>query len=348
MQRYLPAEWAPQGAVLLTWPHVGTDWGDKLNSVTPVFDAIALAVLEHENLLVTCEDVFQVDRLQQRFNQWVEEKALPGRARVMLAPANDTWARDHGPITVLEDGRARVLDFQFNAWGGKFPWDKDNAINGHLARQKAFGNTRMETVDLILEGGSIESDGQGTLLTTTTCLLSSTRNPQLDRAGVERALHETLGANRVLWLENGYLAGDDTDSHIDTLARFCAPGRICYVRCDDPEDEHHEALAAMAAELEAFRTAEGEPYELIPLPWPEPIHDEEGQRLPATYANFLIINKAVLLPVYGVPQDAAAVEALQRCFPDRKIVSIDCRPLIEQHGSLHCLTMQIPREVWES
>lgn len=199
---------------------------------------------------------------------------------------------------------------------------------------------------MILEGGSIETDGKGTLLTTASCLLAPTRNPTMDKDAVEANLTELLNVDRFLWLENGYLAGDDTDSHIDTLARFCSPERICYVRCENTGDEHYRALRAMEQELQKFRRHDGQFYELVALPWPDAIHDEEGERLPATYANFLIINGAVLLPVYQVPQDAAAIAIMKQCFPEHEIVPIDCRPLIAQHGSLHCVTMQLPEGAW--
>lgn len=348
MKPTLPAEWAPQSAVMLTWPHAGTDWADKLDAVQPVFTAIAHAILDHAHLIVSCEDVFALQRIQAELGRYARESGCGHGVIAVPAPADDTWARDNGPITVLVDGQPRLMDFGFNAWGGKFPWQKDNALNSHLARQHAFGRTPLKTVDFILEGGSIESDGQGTLLTTSQCLLTPTRNPGYSKADVEARLSEYLGFDRFLWLDHGYLAGDDTDSHIDTLARFCSPERICYVRCPDQDDEHYEALQAMEAELKAFRQRDGRPYELVPLPWPEAIHDEDGQRLPATYANFLILNDAVLLPIYDVPQDQAAIEALQRCFPTHQIVPVNCRIIIEQHGSLHCLTMQLPEGVVES
>lgn len=330
---------------MLTWPHAGTDWAAHLPQVTPVFEAIAQAVLARQDLIVSCEDRHQVEQLQAQFDSWIAAQSLPGKARVYWAPADDTWARDHGPITVIKDGSALILDFAFNAWGGKFPYQKDNAINKQLHQQGAFDRTPLESVAMVLEGGSIESDGEGTLLTTGSCLLTPTRNPDLDQAGVEAKLGRLLGVDRFLWLQNGYLAGDDTDSHIDTLARFCAPHRICYVRCDDPADEHYSALNAMEQELQAFRQRNGEPYELVPLPWPEAIHDEDSERLPATYANFLVINGAVLLPVYQVPQDAPAIAAIEYCFPDHEVVPVNCRALIAQHGSLHCVTMQLPEGV---
>ncbi|MCH8497588.1 MAG: agmatine deiminase family protein [Marinobacter sp.] len=338
----MPAEWAPQQAVMLTWPHPGTDWAASLKDVEPVFFAISKAVLRFQNLLISCEYVARLQDLTRDLNQFAEREGLPGRVMAIPAPANDTWARDHGPIAVVAEGKLQFLDFTFNAWGGKFHAEKDNALNQHIANQGGFGTTPLVTVDFVLEGGSIESDGAGTLLTTSECLLTPTRNPDYDRSAVEALLAETLGAQRVLWLNHGYLAGDDTDSHVDTLARFCAPDHICYVRCDNPEDEHYGALSAMEDELRQFRQANGEPYKLTALPWPDAIHDEDGHRLPATYANFLIINQAVLLPVYDVPQDDAAIRIMAEIFPDREIIPINCCPLIEQHGSLHCVTMQLP------
>jgi agmatine deiminase len=267
--------------------------------------------------------------------------------RVTLCPiaTNDTWARDFGPITVFENGSPLLLDFGFNAWGLKFPADLDNRITANLARIGAFGHCPVHVPGLILEGGSLDSDGNGTLLTTSACLLSPNRNPHLDRAGIEQALCDHLGARRVLWLEHGALAGDDTDAHIDTLARFCPDDTIVHVCCDNPADEHCAELTAMATELRTFRTVRGAPYRLVPLPWPQPCHDADGHRLPATYANFLAINEAVLVPTYNVPQDATALQILAEVFPDREIIGIDCRPLIVQHGSLHCVTMQIPQGV---
>lgn len=344
-KRALPAEWAPQSAVLLTWPHPGTDWADLIDEVEPVFENIAKAVLRYEHVVISCEHVIRLQELERDLNRYAEENSFPGRVKTVPAPANDTWARDHGPITILADNRPTLLDFRFNAWGGKFPSEKDDALNSHLFNTGVFGTTSMQQVDFVLEGGSFESDGQGTLLTTSECLLTPTRNPAMDRTAIEQLLSEVLGVRRILWLNHGYLAGDDTDSHIDTLVRFCAPDHLCYVACPDVADEHYSALAAMEEELQEFRQADGSPYKLTPLPWPDAIYDEDGERLPATYANFLIINDAVLLPVYGVTQDETAIAVMKEIFPTREIVPIDCRPLIHQHGSLHCVTMQIPAGV---
>ncbi|WP_309043264.1 agmatine deiminase family protein [Marinobacter sediminicola] len=343
--RVLPAEWAPQSAVVLTWPHPGTDWAGIIDEVEPVFLEIARSVLYFQHLVISCEHVVRLQDLERELNAWASQQNLPGRVRAVPAPANDTWARDHGPITVITDGEPTLLDFRFNAWGGKFPWEKDDALNRHIANFGVFGTTPMQAVDFVLEGGSIESDGEGTLLATSECLLTPSRNASMDRGAIEQLLTEMLGADRILWLNHGYLAGDDTDSHIDTLARFCAPDHICYVACPDVADEHYSALAAMEEDLQEFRQRDGSPYKLTALPWPDPVFGDEGERLPATYANFLIINGAVLLPVYDVPQDEEATRIMSGIFPDREIIPINCRPLVKQHGSLHCVTMQIPEGV---
>lgn len=342
MTRVLPAEWAPQRGIQLTWPHDETDWADLLDLVEPVYDAIAREVAAREALLAVARDEAHAAHIRERL---LGAGCRMERIGIAIAPSNDTWARDHGPITVLEDGLPKLLDFRFNGWGGKHAHDLDDAITTHLHVQGAFGDTALERIDLVLEGGSIESDGRGTILTTRQCLLTPTRNPQLDERGVENALRKTLGASRVLWLSHGHLEGDDTDSHIDTLARFCPDDTIAHVVCDDRNDPHHAPLAAMTAELEALRTADGRPYRLVPLPIPAPIRDEDGKRLGATHANFLIINGAVLVPTYDDPTDAIALERLAGCFPGRKIIGIDCRTLIRQNGSLHCITMQIPEGV---
>jgi agmatine deiminase len=269
-------------------------------------------------------------------------KDLPqDNIRYAIAPTNDTWARDHGGIGVLDGDKPLLLDFVFNGWGLKFAADKDNLITSVLAQQDVFKAPKVHG-GLVLEGGALESDGQGTLLTTTECLLSPNRNPHLSQLQIEQELKRLLGLDRILWLNHGFLEGDDTDSHIDTLARFCTPDTIAYVKCSDPEDVHYGALQAMEIELKGLVKKDGSPYTLVPLPWPDACFASDGHRLPATYANFLIINEAVLVPTYRVSQDAEALSVLQTVFPDRKIIGIDCRPLIEQHGSLHCVTMQYP------
>lgn len=338
----LPAEWAPQSGVMLTWPHAHSDWQPLLKRVEPVFCNIAYHVARHERVLIVCWDA----RHQAHVRAQLDERGVdPGRVAYHLVPSNDSWARDHGPITVFKQGRPVLMDFRFNGWGNKYEAKLDNAISRQLRSLNAFGDTAIESVDLVLEGGAIDSDGQGSLLTTARCLLSPQRNPSLDKPQIEAQLKTLLGLERILWLQHGYLAGDDTDSHIDTLARFCSADTIAYVSCEDPEDEHYDSLQGLAQELAALRQANGDAYTLVALPLPRAIHNEDGIRLPATYANFLIINDAVLVPTYGDAQDAPALQRLGQCFPERQIIAIDCRALIQQYGSLHCVTMQIPEGV---
>lgn len=330
--RRLPAEWEPQSAVQLTFPHRGTDWADQLDNVLPCFLEIAATISRFQQVWVVCEDILS---LRNRFYGNLD------RMELIEIPNNDTWARDHSAITIIEDDRPVLLDFVFNGWGLKFPADKDNLIPART-HQTGLWDAPIRHGGMVLEGGAIESDGQGTLLTTSACLLSPNRNPHMSQSKIEAHLKDLFGLKRILWLNHGYLAGDDTDSHIDTLARFCDASTIAYVCCSDPADEHFDALHKMETELRAFRTMEDKPYRLVALPMPDAQFDETGERLPATYANFLIINGAVLVPTYQVPQDAAALEIFKEIFPDREIIGIDCNPLILQHGSLHCVTMQYP------
>jgi agmatine deiminase len=332
-RRRFPAEWEPQSFVQFTFPHADSDWASVLELVTPTFVNAITAVARFEPVLVVCDAVERVAPLLQH---------IPAdRLRLVALPSNDTWARDHGGISIYENGEPVVLDFVFNGWGLKFGADRDNLLTRRLVEAGAIQAPRRQ-MDLVLEGGALETDGEGTLLTTAECLLSPNRNPWMSKDAIEAALKDRLGLNRVLWLNHGYLAGDDTDSHIDTLARFCDPQTIAYVQCLDEQDEHYVALQAMEKELQEFRQANGEPYQLVPLPMCSPVLDEEGNRLPATYANFLIVNGAVLVPVYDAPEDEQALAVLKTCFPQHEIVSVPCRPLVLQHGSLHCITMQYP------
>lgn len=311
----LPAEWEPQDAVLLAWPHENTDWAPVLKEARKTFDHIARAVQRFQRVIRVAPDAFNI-------------------------PTDDTWARDFGPITIEENGAPLLLDFTFNGWGNKFPAEQDNRITQTLHQLGAFGHTPLRSIDLILEGGSIESDGEGTLLTTAECLLNPNRNPNLSKGQIETALRKELGIDTILWLNHGALLGDDTDAHIDTLARLAPDRTIVYTACNDPADEHYAELKKMERELEAFPD-----YRLLPLPWPSPKYDDEGHRLPATYANYLVINGAVLVPTYNDPADDAALGVVQKAFPDREMIGIDCSTLILQHGSLHCVTMQIPKGV---
>lgn len=277
-----------------------------------------------------------------------EEMAREIRKREELIivgePSNDTWARDHGFISLVDDqGGRRLLDFCFNGWGEKFPAELDNAINRRLYDEGRIKGEYIDCLDFVLEGGSIESDGRGTVFTTSCCLLAPHRNQPMTKEQIEARLKKALCAERVVWIDHGSLTGDDTDGHIDTLVRVCPDDTLLYIGCDDPQDEQYEGLKRMEEQLKTFRTLEGKPYRLVKLPLPRPIRFE-GDRLPATYANFLVINGAVLCPTYDQPDlDAEALRLIGEAFPDREIVGIDCRSVIKQHGSLHCCTMQYPR-----
>ena len=313
----MPAEWEPQWGVQLTWPHAKTDWAPMLDEITKTYEEMAAAISSRENLLiVTPEDM----------------------------ATNDTWARDHGFITLVDDeGHARLLDFCFNGWGEKFAAELDNAINRKLYDKGKVTGEYVDCLDFVLEGGSIESDGKGTVFTTTGCLMAPHRNQPMTQAEIEDRLKRELHAERIVWINHGSLTGDDTDGHIDTLVRICPDDTILYMGCDDPEDEQYEELHLMEEELRSLRTLEDKPYRLLKLPMPRAIVFE-GERLPATYANFLVINGAVLCPTYDQPDlDAEALRLVGEAFPSCEIVPIDCRSIIKQHGSLHCCTMQFPR-----
>lgn len=332
--RRLPAEWEPQSFIQITFPHKNSDWKDHLPVVIPCFIKIIETICQFQKVVVGSRDIAKTAALL---------KHCPlERLSLVEVDSNDTWARDHCGITIFENQESVLLDFMFNGWGLKFPADKDNLITEKLFAKAVYNSKKMVKRGMVLEGGSIESDGNGTILTTKQCLLSPNRNPHLDQKKIEKKLKKWLGAKRVLWLENGYLVGDDTDAHIDTLARFCNETTIAYVSCTDEKDEHFFTLNEMVKELRNFKTEDGDPYNLISLPMPEACYDEAGKRLPATYANFLIINEAVVVPTYGVPEDEIALAQIQKAFPRRKVIGIDCKPLILQHGSLHCVTMQFP------
>ncbi len=332
----LPAEWHKQALIQLTWPHEDTDWNYILNEVEKCYLNIAEEIAGRQRLLIVCRDIMKV---KSKINS-----AYYNNTSFFTIDSNDTWARDHGGITVFEKGKPTIKDFCFNGWGKKFNAEKDNLITSKLFAQGAFeGYDYFDANNFVLEGGSIESDGEGTILTTEKCLLSENRNDKLSKSEIEKFLKKAFGAYRILWLKNGYLAGDDTDSHIDTLARFCSANTIAYVKCTDKNDEHFEELNRMEEELLSLRLKDGSHYKLVALPMATPTYDpDDGHRLPATYANFLIINDAVLFPVYNCKTDKEALEAIKEAFPEREIVPVDCSVLIRQHGSLHCITMQYP------
>lgn len=331
-----PAEWEPQSAVLLAWPHEGTDWADRLAQVEQTYVGLVAAITRFQPALVCVAGPALRERAAAQLGSAGVDMS---RVRFFEVDYDDTWLRDSGPISLREGPGFRLLDFHFTAWGGKFEAGRDDQLVAKLHAAGLFGDASHRRVDFALEGGGIETDGRGTLLSTWRCLHE--RHPGKSREEITALLEAELVQSRTLWLDHGYLEGDDTDAHIDTLARFAAPDAIVFQACDDPADSHYAELQAMAAELAALRTAEGQPYRLFPLPWARPVLDE-GRRLAASYANFLIINDAVLMPAYGDAADGAAAQVLAEAFPGREIVPVNCRPLIWQNGSLHCVTMQLP------
>lgn len=334
MYRRFPAEWEKHAAVLLAWPHDETDWSYMLEDVCDCYVGIIEAITQNSRVVLLAPDASVPRRRLGHID--------PERLVIVEIPTNDTWTRDYGPLTVVDEGRVKLCDFQFNGWGLKFAANNDNRVTRRLCDMGLLSAPRENRLDFVLEGGSVESDGKGTLLTTSHCLMAPNRNSTMSRIEIERYLKDCFGLNHILWLDNGALAGDDTDSHVDTLARLAPNDTIVYTGCSDPDDEHYNDLACMADQLRGFRTRDGQPYNLVELPLPDAIYDEDGQRLPATYANYLVDDKTVIVPSYGQPQkDVLASRMLQIPYPDHRIIMVDCRALIRQHGSLHCATMQL-------
>ncbi len=331
------AEWEPVEHVLLALPHKNTDWNYILPEALDQYKRLVMAMTdEGVSVVLLCPDPTEAAEIMKDCNQ-----AL---IKYIAMDYNDTWTRDYGMISVIRNERLRALDFGFNAWGLKFAADKDNLVNlnlekGNYLMPLTYRNER----DFILEGGSVESDGNGTIMTTSRCLQSPNRNGGKTKSELNKELNERLGAEHVLWLDHGALEGDDTDSHIDTLARLAPNETIVFTGTRNFDDSMFESLLAMRAQLTLFRTAEGNPYNLVELPLPDPVTDEEGNRLPATYANYLVVNNKIFMPTYSQPdKDELAMRSIMIAFPDYKVIGIDCRTLLLQHGSLHCATMQVP------
>ena len=348
----MPAEWEPQWGVLLTWPHEDTDWAPYLQDIIDTMTTMAHEIARRENVIIVAQDPKLVPESLQRLEN----------VEITSFPTDDTWARDHGPITLMrreergerrENGKLpRWLDFKFNGWGEKFFADYDNLVPLKLRASSSLLQyfDIEDHEDFVLEGGSIECDGEGTVFTTSQCLLAPHRNQPLTQAEIEEQLKRRLRVDRVVWLDHGNLVGDDTDGHIDTIVRIAPDDTLVYVGCDNKDDEQYDDFQALEEQLRSLRTVDDRPYRLLKLPMPEAIYEERGEgseeggeRLPATYANFLVINGAVLVPVYGQKEnDRQAMEIIRQAFPDREMVPIDSRTIIRQHGSVHCLTMQIP------
>lgn len=334
----LPAEWEPQDAILLTWPHKNTPWNWILEDVVQLYEALVSVICDYADIIIALPEAEC-----EKVKRGLEAMEIPlDYIYFYSVDANDTWVRDHGPISVLTPQGVKLLDFTFNGWGGKYPAEMDNKVTQCLFEQGAFSSSVIEQQHWVLEGGSIDVNGEGALLTTSSCLLNKNRNPHLTKEEIEQKLKNAFGVTQIHWLDHGYLEGDDTDGHIDILARFCPNNTILYTACDDEQDQHFVELKKMEQQLMGLRNLEGQPYRLLPLPWAGAIYGENNQRLPATYANFLIVNEAVLVPIYNALSDEDALEVVSRAFPGYEVFGIPCLSLIEHGGSLHCSTMQLP------
>lgn len=319
----LIGEFEEQSFTQIIFPHSKTDWIDYLDEAEKTFINIINSILKYQKCLVVCHNKNEVKKhFKENENLYFVEYE-----------SNDTWARDCSALSVEIESKTQLLDFTFNAWGGKFESTKDNKMTEYLTKHYS---SKIIKHDFILEGGAVESNGSGLILTTSTCMLNKNRNAKLNKDEITQKLKKFFGAKEILYLNHGYLAGDDTDSHIDTLARFISNDTIMYVKCEDKNDEHYKELRLMESELNII--ANTHKLKLIPLPMPDAIY-YENERLPATYANFLFVNNAVLVPTYGVKQDKKALDIFRKTFTNREVVEVDSSTLIRQHGSLHCVTM---------
>lgn len=335
----MPAEWEPHTATWLTWPHNLASWPDKFAPVPEYWTRMVAALAPGERVEVLVRDEAMRAEVDSRLNAAGVSRS---RVRLHVIPSNDAWMRDHGPTFVVRETPAGRelggIDWIYNAWGGKYPpYDLDGKI---ATRVIELAGARRFAPGIVLEGGSIEVNGRGTLLTTESCLLNPNRNPEMSRAAIEAALRDFLGVRHILWLGDG-IVGDDTDGHIDDITRFVDERTVVTVVEDDPADANHEPLQANLELLRGMTDQDGRPLTVIELPMPGPV-EFEGQRLPASYANFYIGNRVVLVPVFSHPNDARALETLARCFPDREIVAVDAVDLVLGLGAFHCVTQQQP------
>lgn len=338
---YLPPEWESQDAVLVTWPHMQSDWQHDIEQVSEVYYNFVTELSKHTRVIIIASDAEQQTQVAKKLT---DLGVNPQQLTFFVIPTNDTWIRDYGPITLKTPEGNKAYNFFFNAWGEKYKFDLDNEVTTKLFSNPDFANTELQDEDFVLEGGSIEVDGQGTLITTRHCLLHTYRNPKFSQDDIENYLKQKFNLKRVIWLYHGDLIGDDTDGHVDTIVRFLDPQTLCYMQTDDRDDENFRELYTLEKELEQLTTIHGEHYDLVPLPLPKPIYNKKGDRLPASYVNFLISNGVIFFPTYSVAEDDIAMDRLAKAVGDKfKIVPINCRALIEQFGSLHCITMQLPK-----
>ena len=332
----MPAEWEPHAGTWLTWPRrEGISFPDLYDRIPPILAAMVRALAEDEGVFINVWDATMEAEVRSVLTQ---HDALNDRVEFHHHPAYEPWCRDHGPVFVVNTSQRAVLNWGYNAWGEKYPpYDLDNAVPEHIASVRGLP---CFTPDMILEGGSIEVNGQGTLITTESCLLNPNRNPALDRAAIEQRLSDYLGVRKVLWLGKG-IAGDDTDGHVDDLTRFVDAQTV--VTAVEPDSQHpnHPPLQVNLQRLQAMCTQDGDSLRVIELPMPKPVLDQ-GERLPASYANFYIGNRTVLMPAFGQSRDADAQAILQQCFPSRRVLPLDSTDLIRGLGSFHCLTQQEP------
>src|SRR4051812_31914480 len=333
----MPAEWEPQAAVWLSWPHNARTWPGQFRPIPAAFAKFVAAISRFEAVRINC-----AAKLQPRAKRCCGDAGADmSRLTFFNHPTNDAWCRDHGPIFVKNDGTGEVAltDWRYNAWGDKYPpYDLDNKIPPSIADKLKL--RRFEN-DMVLEGGSIDVNGQGLLLTSEQCLLNKNRNPQLTREQIEQNLRDYLGVKQVLWVGDGIL-GDDTDGHIDDITRFYKPDGFITAVEPNPRDPNHKILEENLERLRSFRTLAGKKFDVVKLPMPKPFAFQ-GQRVPASYANFLIVNRAVLVPTFRQKKrDAEACEIIGGCFPGREVVPIDCYELIWGLGTLHCISQQQP------
>jgi agmatine deiminase len=320
----VPAEWEPHDACWLAYPHLADEWPGHLDSARAEVIELCRAVGDSERLelLVPSDDV-QVEL----------EQALAGtRVRFHALPYGDIWTRDTGPVFAERGGDLVAVCFSFDGWGGKYLFDGDPELGAAIAR---FAGVKLDRQKFVLEGGAIEVDGRGTAITTRQCLLDATRNPGADQRGVEQLLATALGIERVVWLERG-LINDHTDGHVDTLARFVAPGVVACARPAD-SDPNTEALDAVRSAVDAAG------FDVVPVPSPGAITGDDGALLPASYLNFYIANRRVVVPTYGVSADDDAVSAIAAAFPDREVAGLSARSILTGGGAFHCITKQQPR-----
>ncbi|HAC62813.1 MAG TPA: agmatine deiminase [Cyanothece sp. UBA12306] len=342
----LPAEWYEQDGIMLAWPHQNTQWLGMLDEIEPIYLNLCQEITKRQKLLLVVSN----EELKSRIVNLLFSRNIDlGRVQFVIAVNNDIWVRDYGPITLInEKGELKILDFVFNGWGNKYESTRyqsflDDQINRRIISECTNKEVKTESIAFVLEGGAIDSDGRGTLLTTKSCLFNPNRNPKFDQTQIREFIKEKLGITTIFCLENGYLEGDDTDGHIDTLVRFAPNNTLVYITCDNEADSHYHNLKQLEAELKALPTPDGQAYHLIGLPWPQPKYNQEGDRLPASYANYLIINGAVLVPMYRDKADEKALMQIQKAYQDHEVIGIDCLPLIREFGSLHCMSMQLPK-----